>query len=578
MPPPAEATLLEDALRAHRDDPADPAAYEQALERAAAAPEAAKQFLLQEAAQAPAGTASAPELPEEPTVLEVPPGGADPHAAPPVRQTPLTNWGTNIFLLAPQTRRPSSSDQAASILTLAAKGRLRARGIGAAHSSSMLVSTTGILIDSGTLAAPAASAKSSTLRQCRELTTAAWYTLDARARGQHIEVGSGARVQDVLDYLAASNRALPMTGSYTGQTLVGAFMTSTHGAGVIHPPLHAAIRSIQLLTVNEKGEPQELRIERQKGITNPTAYARDMPHVRLIQDDDVFLAVAVSMGCMGFVLSVVIATVPPYFLYQESIQTTWNEARRLLLDVGPDGVPRHFDGTYNGGVLLSPYPEFLGLGGKQRAYVTRTYLRNIPPPDARPPSGGPLSSFFLDLTKLIANTLPALVPLAINSSIEGQSTTPVWGPGNTITGSATPLPKGFSAEHAFPLRRIVPAVDAILQQMLGLATGKRKVLVGPISIRYVGATDEYMSMTHGEPRCFAEVLTLAGAGAGAEVLAAIEPTALDHGSRPHWGQWFSAAAVPRIAASYPQYARWKAVRKRLDPTGVFGNELTDKLP
>lgn len=579
-----EPTTFEELLRAHEADPANPDLFERVLEGAARDFDAAKAAMSVRMEPGPALSTAPPrawvlpaEIPSPAAETEKSAPAQGPYAAPPARPSPLTNWGGNIVLGGSQARQPVNSGQARSTLSLAVAGGLPARGIGASHSSSIVLQTNGVLVDSGTLTTPESSATNSMLRQCRELAPQTWYSLDAGAAARHVEVGSGARFQDVLDYLASSSRALPMTGSYTGQTLVGAFMTSTHGAGVQHPPLQAAARSIQMLVVTASGAPEEVRIERTKGITDPAAYTRDNPQVKLIQDDEVFLAAVVSMGSMGFVLSVIIETVEPYYLYQESMLTTWPSARGMLLDTGPDGIPTYFKDTYNGGVLLSPYPVGLSYGGPQLAFLSRTYLRPDKPEGAGSPTSSSMSELLIRIFRALSNVAPALVPALINYSISQQSTAPLWGPGNQMTGSDAELPQGFSAEHGFPASAIVPAMDAILAQMADLA-GKKKMLVGPISLRYVGATDALLSMTQGGNRCFAEVLTLAGAGSGSEVLAAIEPTALDNGSRPHWGQWFSAAAVPRIAASYPEYARWKAVRERLDPTGLFRNAFTAALP
>ncbi|MEZ4301969.1 MAG: D-arabinono-1,4-lactone oxidase [Polyangiaceae bacterium] len=572
-------SAFEEAIRAHEASPLDEDAFQRVLALGAENPEVMRQIVAERAESAPAFVprgkpeAESGGLPGEITA------GAGPYSAPPRRAAPATNWGSNVALGASEVRQPANGGQAASALQLAVKSGMRARAIGASHSASMVMATPGMLVDTGTLTSPETSAVNSLLRQCRELVPRSWYKGDAGPLAQLVEVGSGARVQDVVDYLTASNRALPMTGSYTGQTLVGAFMTSTHGAGVIHPPLHAAVRSIQMLVVNASGEPEELRIEPSAGITDPVAYTRAMPQVSLIQDDTTFLAAVVSMGCMGVVLSVIIETVPPYSLVQETMVTTWREARAMLLDADSDGVPSYFQGTYNGGVLLSPYPEFLSLGGMQRAVMSRTRLAETRPSGAGDPTSSPVSALLTKLAQAVGNGLPALVPLLLNYTIGTTSTETVWGPGNVITGSATELPVGYSAEHGFPLKGLVPAMDALLARMLELAEGRpRRLMVGPISIRYVGATGAFLSMTQGGDRAFTEILTLAGAGLSMEVLEALEPLALEMGSRPHWGQWFSGGAVARMVATYPEYEKWKSVWKRLDPTGAFHSSFTDQLP
>jgi FAD/FMN-containing dehydrogenase len=54
---------------------------------------------------------------------------------------------------------------------------------------------------------------------------------------------------------------------------------------------------------------------------------------------------------------------------------------------------------------------------------------------------------------------------------------------------------------------------------------------------------------------------------------AIEAIMDGYGGRPHWGKRHYQTAAT-LAPRYPGWARFQAVRARLDPTGAFTNDYT----
>jgi FAD/FMN-containing dehydrogenase len=519
-----------------------------------------------------------PDACEAPPAVNAPAPSSPPPGMPPQLTPPVTNWGTNVRLdMAEGACQPVSTGQAQNVLELVARSHRKAKPIGAAHSSSPIVQTRGLLMDTGALIAPGTSASTSTIRQCRELVPG-FYKLNDAERALHVEVGSGVQVKDVNAYLAASGRALRMTGAYTGQTLVGAFCTSTHGAGIQHPPLHASVRSIQLLSVSSSGEVEELRVEPSKGITDPEAYARGYPRVRLIQDVAWFYAVLVAMGSMGLITSVILEATTAFSLRREDWRGKWDACKALLLDVGPSVYPRFFEGSYSAGLSFNPYAIPLWSHGKQAVTLSRYFVADAPPARYKPPSQSGLNPLLVLGGQVVGNDLPALTPFMIDRALGGDPTTPTWGPSYQVLGSPDNLPPGYSAEYAFPLDRYMDAVEAILARMTELAMKRVQYMVGPVTLRWVGKDSAFLSMSEGSDRVYAEFLSLAQAGRGQEVLAAIEPIALQYGGRPHWGQWFSLDAVPTILSLYPRYGEWKEIYQRLNASGVFSNDFTDRLP
>lgn len=48
------------------------------------------------------------------------------------------------------------------------------------------------------------------------------------------------------------------------------------------------------------------------------------------------------------------------------------------------------------------------------------------------------------------------------------------------------------------------------------------------------------------------------------------------GGRPHWGKRHTRDAAD-LRGLYPRFADFLAVRDRLDPTGAFANEYTERV-
>jgi FAD/FMN-containing dehydrogenase len=89
----------------------------------------------------------------------------------------------------------------------------------------------------------------------------------------------------------------------------------------------------------------------------------------------------------------------------------------------------------------------------------------------------------------------------------------------------------------------------------------------PMEYRTVAADDALLSMAHGRDTAAISVHQ-DGRYAHEPVFAALEPIAVEAGGRPHWGKWhrLEAAALARV---YPEWERFRAIRRGLDPSGVF---------
>ncbi len=104
-----------------------------------------------------------------------------------------------------------------------------------------------------------------------------------------VRAGAGGTLQHLLDRLhAATDRTLPTLGAIKRQTVSGAISTGTHGSG--KPSLSHFVTAVRLAAYDATGKPRVLEY----------------------RGGDELKAARCSLGCMGVILSVELATVPKY--------------------------------------------------------------------------------------------------------------------------------------------------------------------------------------------------------------------------------------------------------------------------
>ena len=208
---------------------------------------------------------------------------------------------------------PQSIDDVVEIVRAAEADGVTARAVGSGHSWSDVALTDGYLMRTGGLArvpapepdflAPAGEGRTSSARRpasaCAQLN--AW--------------------------LDRNGLALQQMGGYDEQTLAGVISTSTHGSGIAFGPLNDSVHSLDV--VASRG--RVMRVERAGGPTDRAAYeAHHGDRRTLVQDDDVFDAVAVGMGCMGIVCTALVEVAPRFYLRELRQMRRWKTVKADL--------------------------------------------------------------------------------------------------------------------------------------------------------------------------------------------------------------------------------------------------------
>src|SRR3712207_5960007 len=183
-----------------------------------------------------------------------------------------TNWAGNVRATPRVIVRPSSLGELKAAVTAAARRGETMRVAGAGHSFAPLCSTDGTLLDLSLL--------SGVERVDAE-------TGDAT-------IWAGACIADLGQPLLAHGRAFANQGDIDRQALAGAASTGTHGTGRKHGSFSAAVRAVELMRPD--GELVTIDATEQEGLR----------------------AVSLSLGLLGVLTRVTLATVPAYKLRERT--------------------------------------------------------------------------------------------------------------------------------------------------------------------------------------------------------------------------------------------------------------------
>ncbi|MBV9338492.1 MAG: FAD-binding protein [Solirubrobacterales bacterium] len=476
-----------------------------------------------------------------------------------VRQT-WTNHLGNQRIDPLRTYQPASIAEVSAIIREAERDHATVRAVGSGHSWSDVALTRGFLLKTDKLAHPAATEP--------DFLATEW-------EGRHlVRPEAGIRIKELNTYLDGQGLALSNMGGYDHQTIAGVISTSTHGSGITFGPLGDFVRSLDIVAAGGA----VYRVEPAHGPTDRAAYEAHHGNARtLVQDDDWFNAVAVGMGCMGVICTVMLEVEPKYYLREVREFHTWEKVKGDLIDGEVLRANRHYE------VLFSPYE----LGHRYPCLVTtRNYTTN--------PSHKPLdkrtrnwavelaSAFPLtpDILNLIVGLKPNLSPRMMESAIRALIKKEYDEVSYRVLniGAANLLP-AYSSEIGVPMDgRHVEAAEAIIR-VAAEARGVGDVYQSsPISFRFVKASNAYMSMMQGRDTMMIELIQLSRADGGYELNAAYEEALARLGGRPHWGQVNTLTAREGLLETmYPRYADWLRVHNRLNASGVFNSPFTERV-
>ncbi len=423
------------------------------------------------------------------------------------------NWAGDQSCTPASIERPRSIEELSAAIVRAGGAGRRVRAIGAGHSFSDIACGDGSMVSLDCMTD----------------------VLDMDASSGLVRVQAGITIRELSRRLHAHGLAMENLGDIDVQSIAGAISTATHGTGARLRNISAQVAALTLVLAD--GSTLDCSPERDAGV---------------------FRAARVGLGALGVVAEVTLRCVPAFTLHGVDAPAPLAQtlARFEELALGND----HFE------FFVFPHADMA---------LTRTNNRTDEPPRPRGRAGAYVNDVLLTnhafgLICRAGRRLPARIP-QLNRLV-----TRLAGRSERVDRSAAifaspRLVRFTEMEYALPREHTAQAVRRVLDMIdeRGLA------VPFPIEVRTVAPDDAFLSTAGERDSGFVAVHMFEGMQ-WQPYFRAVESIMDELGGRPHWGKrHFQTAATLR-----PRYPRWddfQAVRARLDPAGLFGNQWTDRV-
>ncbi|MFF5703949.1 D-arabinono-1,4-lactone oxidase [Streptomyces sp. NPDC012794] len=423
------------------------------------------------------------------------------------------NWAGNVRSTPARVVTPASVGELQEAVRRAAGEGLRVKAVGTGHSFTAAAATDGVLV--------------------RPQALSGILSVD-RAAGT-VTVAAGTALKDLNRDLARQGLSLTNMGDIMEQTVSGATSTGTHGTGRDSASIAAQIRALELVTADG-------RLMACSEKENP----------------EVFAAARIGIGALGIVTSLTFAVEPLFLL------TAREEPMRF------EQVASEFDQH----VAENEHFEFYWFPHTGNCNTKRNNRSQGP---AAPP--GAVSAWIEDellsnglfqavnsLGRAVPATIPSIARVA-SRALSARTYTDI--PYKVFT---SPRRVRFvEMEYALPRERAVEA----LRELKAMVERSPLRISFPVEVRTAPADDIALSTASGRDTAYIAVHMYRGTPYQAYFTAA-ERIFTAHGGRPHWGKVHTRDAE-YLAAAYPRFAEFTALRDRLDPDRLFGNDYLRRV-
>jgi len=332
--------------------------------------------------------------------------------------------------------------------------------------------------------------------------------VSADREARQATIGAGAKIAAIGEPLREAGLALPNQGDVDVQALGGALGTGTHGTGRTLGSLSTQIAGLRLVTA-----------------------AGDVVVVDAKSDLELFEAARVSLGMLGVTVAATLDLLPAYRLHERTwlmtVETCMAELDRHIAE------NRHFEFFWR---------PLNGLCDAKSLNPTEL------PPDP------PVPEAELGKPKpVLADAKPGPTGERVDWSHRIFPTTRAR--------------KFNEMEFSLPAER---GPDCFREIVALMQTRYPEITTWPIEYRTQAADAIFLSPAHG--RATVAISIHQGAAEPYEpFFRDAEAIFRNHRGRPHWGKIHYYTAKD-LAAAYPCWERFLAVRQRMDPEGRFLND------
>ncbi len=347
-----------------------------------------------------------------------------------------------------------------------------------------------------------------------------------------VTVGAGTTLRALNHTLASLGLALTNLGDIDAQTVAGAISTGTHGTGATYGGLATQVVGLELALPDG---------------TLLTCSATQHP--------DVLAAARVGLGALGVVTAVSLQCVPAFGLHAREAGSTL------------DAVLERFDDD----CARTDHVEFYWFPHTDRVLTkhnTRVGTDDLHPLSRRRAwwDDDLLSNTVFGAVVAAGRRVPGLVrPLArVSASALGDRE------------FSDLSHRVFASERRVRFEEMEYAVPRehgldVLRELVAAVGRSRWRIAVPVEVRVAAADDVPLSTAEGRDTLYVAVHVAPGSPDRAAYFATLEAIAADVGGRPHWGKLHSLDAAT-LRERYPRFEEVVALRDRLDPDRVLGND------
>ncbi|HEY0632569.1 MAG TPA: D-arabinono-1,4-lactone oxidase [Thermoleophilaceae bacterium] len=349
--------------------------------------------------------------------------------------------------------------------------------------------------------------------------------------GTLVRVQGGIRLRELGLELARRGLAMENLGDVDAQTLAGALATGTHGTGVGYRNLSSQVEAMRLVT---PAGPVE------------------------ITGGDELRAARVSLGALGVATEITLRCQPLYTLRRTDERRPLDETLNRLDELATSRERFEF--------FSFPYSRW-------------ALWRTTEKTDDAPQPPGRLERFVEDVLLengafgafcRLGRAMPRLAP-RIARTVGGLASGATRVDRSHRIYANPRLVHFTEMEYAIPRAQGADAVRRVFE----LIERRRLPILFPLEVRFGAADDAFLSPGAGRDSCYIAVHQYRGMEFET-YFRAVEAIMREYGGRPHWGKRHYRSAGD-LAALYPDFGRFLAVRDRLDPGRVFANDYVVRV-
>ncbi|KAL2315344.1 D-arabinono-1,4-lactone oxidase [Schizosaccharomyces pombe] len=442
----------------------------------------------------------------------------------------FSNWAKTFSAISMGLRCPKTEEQLREILVDANSNGKKIRVVGAGHSPSDIVCTSGYLLS---------------LDKMNKVVS---FDPDSLS----ITVQAGIRFYQVQEILQNLGYSLPIVGSISETSVSGIMSTCTHGSSLQHQVLPHYIKSMRIMLAD--GSIVTCSRELQK---------------------DMFAAAQVSLGALGVIVDITISVVPAFDLVATEDVTTvtdlFQDWKNNLIWESAEFVRVH----------VFPYAN--------RAVVWRA---NKVEPNTVPHTPKPslfrlkLDSFVYQCLLFVGKCVNRFTPylerfwFKCHYGSKLGTALQVAGPGFDVLQMFCYFSQHVS-EWGIPLESAPDALEKLINYTVDDAGKIGAYTHWPIEVRVCAPTPEdecWLSTDCKVPTCYIEAIMYRPFSTSINYkpyFKALEDIANQYNGKPHWAKEYSLTKE-QLLERYPNLSKWLSLRKLLDPKGVFSNDYLQR--